>query len=160
MIMKLLSQTSGRPQSILQKGFTLVEALVGMAVMGTVVGALMSGITTGFFTMQMARENLRATQILLEKMETIRLYSWDQVTSPTNFIPPTFTASYDPQGGGGGQGLTYNGTLDIMAAPIGSSYANDMRLVRVTLQWTTGKTVRNREFVSFVSRYGMQDYIY
>src|ERR1051325_3009125 len=77
--------------------FSLVEAVVGMGVIGTVVGALMSGITTGTFTMRMARENLRATQIMLEKVETIRLYSWEQIKTP-NFIPSSFTATYDPQG--------------------------------------------------------------
>src|SRR5205807_1182296 len=76
-------------------GFSLLEASIGMGVIGTVIGAMLSGITTGTLTMRMTRENLRATQIMLEKVETIRLYNWDQVT--TNFIPATFTNSYDPQ---------------------------------------------------------------
>lgn len=140
-------------------GFSLVEATVGMGVLGTVMVALFGGFTTGFFTMQMARENLRATQIMLEKMETIRLYSWDQINTH-GFIPDTFSAKYDPQAQEGAQGLTYGGTMAITNAPIGSSYADDMRLVKVTLQWKTGEVVRQREFSSLVSRYGMQDYIY
>src|SRR5204863_9159663 len=76
--------------------FSLVEATVGMAIIGTTVGALFTGFTSGFFTMQLARENLRATQIMLEKMETIRLYSWKQVTNSA-YIPNTFTNFYDPQ---------------------------------------------------------------
>src|SRR5690242_12164798 len=64
-----------------QKAFSLIEVTVGMGILGTVVGAVLSGFTSGIFTMKMARENLRATQIMLERMETIRLYSWDQVTS-------------------------------------------------------------------------------
>lgn len=139
--------------------FSLVEATVGMALISTVVGALFSGFTTGFFTMQMARENLRATQIMLEKVETIRLYSWDQITT-TNFIPTTFTAAYDPQAPNGQQGLTYQGTMTITDAPIGTSYANDMKLVTVTLNWKTGNLNRTRQFSSYISRYGLQDYIY
>src|SRR5260221_10924431 len=96
--------------------FSLVEVVLGMAIIGTVVGAMLSGITTGTFTMRMARENLRATQIMLEKVETIRLYSWDQVTSPT-FIPTNFNETYDPQGTPS-VGLTYTGTLAIVSAPI------------------------------------------
>jgi hypothetical protein len=109
--------------------------------------------------MQMARENLRATQILLEKMETIRLYSWDQITTP-DFIPTTFTAQYDPQGGNGSQGLTYTGSMVISDAPVTTSYSGDMKLVKVTINWKTGNLGRTREFSSLVSRYGMQDYIY
>src|SRR2546423_15220312 len=91
--------------------FSLVEAAVGMGVIGTVVGAMLTGLTTGTFTMRMARENLRATQIMLEKVETIRLYSWDQVTN-SSFIPANFTATYDPQGAPD-VGLRYNGTMSI-----------------------------------------------
>ena len=138
--------------------FSLVEATVGMGVIGTVVGALLSGISTGTFTMRMARENLRATQILLEKVETIRLYSWQQITDP-NFIPPTFEATYDPNGAPN-VGLTYKGTLTITNAPISSSYSNDMRQVIVTLKWTTGGVQRQREFSSYIARNGLQDYIY
>src|SRR3954454_12299018 len=109
--------------------FSLIEATVGMGIIGTVLGAMLSGVTTGTFTMRMARENLRATQIMLEKVETIRLYSWDQINR-TGFIPNTFTNTYDPMGTPS-VGLTYNGTLTIAAAPITSSYSNDMRMVTV-----------------------------
>jgi len=130
--------------------FSLIEATVGMAVMGTVLGAMLSGITTGTFTMRMARENLRATQIMLEKVETIRLYSWDQINTP-NFIPPTFQATYDPQGTPN-VGLTYTGTMTIASAPIGSSYSNDMKMVTVHLSWQTSGLQRDREFSSYISR--------
>src|SRR5688500_16526983 len=61
--------------------FSIVEVTIGLGIMGTTMAALFSGFTTGFFTIRMARENLRATQIMLEKVETIRLYSWQQVTN-------------------------------------------------------------------------------
>jgi hypothetical protein len=109
--------------------------------------------------MRMARENLRATQIMLEKVETIRLYSWEQIKQP-GFIPPTFTATYDPNGGTNSQGLTYQGSLTISDAVIDSSYSNDMKKVTVRLNWKTGNLDRSREFSSYISRYGLQDYIY
>jgi uncharacterized protein (TIGR02598 family) len=141
--------------------FSLVEVTCGMAIVGTVVAALMSGFTSGIFTMQMARENLRATQILLERMETIRLYSWEEINTitPTPFIEPNFTASYDPLGAPN-QGVTYYGTITITNAPVSSSYSNDMRLVKVTLTWKTGNLERYREFNSYISRSGIQNYIY
>src|SRR5438093_1192011 len=139
-------------------GFSLVEASVGMGVVGTVFAALLSGIASGTFTMRMARENLRATQIMLEKVETIRLYSWDQVNS-NGFIPTSFSATYDPQGAPN-VGLTYTGTLAITAAPISSSYSNEMKMITVNLSWQTGGLQRNRQFTSYISRNGLQDYVY
>ncbi len=136
--------------------------MVGMAIIGTTMGALLSGFASGFFTMRMTRENLRATQIMLEKMETIRLYSWSQVTS-NGFIPQTFTAPYDPQALAGQQGLTYHGRMDITDLPSGTvdpSYASNMKLVVVTLNWTTCSLNRSRQFRSYISRYGLQDYVY
>ena len=138
--------------------FSLVEVTIGMSIVGTVVAALMSSFTSGTFTMQMARENLRATQIMLEKVETIRLYSWDQINT-AGFIPTTFAATYDPQAANA-QGVTYTGTMIITNAPISSSYSNDMKMVVVQLNWKTGNLARTRQFTSYISHYGLQDYIY
>jgi uncharacterized protein (TIGR02598 family) len=152
--------------------FSLMEVTVGMGIMGTAMAALFSGFTTGFFTMRMARENLRATQIMLEKVETIRLYSWQQVTNKQAplFIPDTFQDKYDPvaqQGMTGG--LIYSGTLSItnvnpveMIGLDGNppTYTNDMRLVIVTVNWKTGGLNRTRQFRSYISRSGLQDYIF
>jgi type II secretory pathway pseudopilin PulG len=140
-----------------QAGFSMVEVAVSMGIMGTVVGAVLSGFSSGMFTMQMARENLRATQIMLERMETIRLYSWDQINTP-GFISTNFTAKYDPQSVN--SGLTYTGSLAIANAPVSSTYSNDMKQFTVTVNWTTGKLQRTRQFTTYISRYGLQDYIY
>ena len=145
--------------------FSIVEATVGLAILATVGGALMTGIAQGFFTMQMARENLRATQIMLEKVETIRLYDWDQITNSgpalgaSSFIPVSFTNYYDPNGTA--HGATYRGTMRILPATmIDSSYSNEMRLVTVTLNWQTLNLSRTRTFTTFISRDGLQNYVY
>jgi len=144
---------------------------VGMGIMGTAMAALFSGFTTGFFTMRMARENLRATQIMLEKVETIRLYSWQQVTNKQAplFIPDTFEAKYDPVVQTNSGGVVYYGTLSITNVNAGEmigvdgnppKYTNDMRLVIVNVKWKTGNLDRSREFRSYISRSGLQDYIF
>ena len=130
-----------------------------MGLFGTVAAALLSGFTGGFFTMQLARENQRATQIILEKTETIRLYNWDQVNTP-GFIPATFTATYDPQGTNGANQIIYNGTLTIANAAINASYSNDMRQVTINLAWKTGSVDRSRSYTTFIGRNGIQDYVY
>lgn len=139
--------------------FSLVEATVGMGIVGTTIATLFSGFTSGYFTMQMARENLRATQIMLERVETIRLYSWEQVTDP-GYITPTFTAAYDPDAPAGQTGLVYTGTINIVPCDVPTSYGDDMRKVVVRVNWTTGRLQRSREFTSYISRFGMQDYVY
>lgn len=140
-----------------QAGFSLVEVSVGMGLVATIMGALFSSFTSGFFTMQLARENLRATQIMLEKVETIRLYSWSQINTP-GFIPSTFSAAYDPNSSN--KGPTYAGTMIITNAPVASSYAGDMRQFTVRLNWNSGTLPRTREFSTYVTRGGLQSYIY
>ena len=138
--------------------FSLVETVVGLGIVGVTGMALLSGFTGGFFTMEMARENQRATQIILEKTETLRLYSWDQVNS-NGFIPSTFTASYDPQGGTNA-GTVYNGTLTFTNVPFNASYSGDMRQAIITLTWKTGNVNRSRTYKTFIGRNGIQNYIY
>ncbi len=129
-----------------------------MGVIGTTCAALLTGITTGFFSMRMARENLRATQIILEKVETIRLYSWDQINT-AGFIPATFTQVYDPTRTNA-TGLTYNGTMTITTPAISNSYKDDLRMLTVNLSWTTGSIPRTRQFSTFIARDGLQNYTY
>src|SRR5262245_32082518 len=91
--------------------FTLVEALVGIVILGVVVLALCAGINSSIFAIRLARENLRATQIMLEKMEIIRLLTWEQLNSP-NIMPTKFTVPYDAKAT---NGLVYQGKIEIDA---------------------------------------------
>src|SRR5262245_55634472 len=119
--MKIANDAPRACPSRSQGGFSLVEVTIAMGVVGMAATALFSGFTSGFFTMQLARENLRATQVLLEKTETLRLYSWDQINTP-GFIPPTFTSFYDPNDTNSVNGIVYSGTMVITNCPISSSY--------------------------------------
>lgn len=110
-------------------------------------------------TMQMARENVRATQIMVERTETLRLYSWDQLNT-TNFIQTSFTEWYDPTSTNGGAGPTYTGTVTIAAAPMSTAYSDEMKQVTVSLNWSTSGINRSRSFTTFVARNGLQNYIY
>src|SRR2546428_12992258 len=75
-----------------QSGHTLVEVMVSLSVLGFMVVSLYAGISSGFAVLRVARENLRATQILQERMEVLRLIRWDDVAP--GFIPTTFTAPF------------------------------------------------------------------
>ena len=145
------------------RGTTLVEALVAMAVLGIVIVSVFAGISFGFSTIGSTRAELRANQILVEKMETIRLYSWEQINTP-GFIPATFTASYFPPGIGNtnatGSGPIYNGKVTVSPGPSGRTYSSEVRKVTVALSWTTGDRTINRNISTLVSRGGLQRYIY
>jgi hypothetical protein len=159
MKIKNLVRNPSRRQIRSLGGFSLAEVTVGMGVIGTSVVALFSGFTSGFFTMQMARENLRATQIMLEKTETLRLYSWDQINTP-GFVPTTFLSPYDPNSTNGNTGIMYQGTFTISPVTLATAYSDDMKLVTVGLTWKTGSLPRTRTFTTYIARNGLQNYIY
>ena len=108
---------------------------------------------------EVARENLRATQVLVEKMEGIRLYDWDQITN-ASFIPRTFSVPYDPTATNGVGGFTYSGTVSISPTSLTTSYNNDLRLVTIQLTWNSGQLPRQRQLSTYVCRTGLQNYLY
>jgi hypothetical protein len=139
---------------------TLTEVIVAVAMMVSIGAGLVSCFAYGFFAMQFARENQRATQIILEKVETIRLYSWDQVNS-NGFIPTTFSDVYDPQAVEGKRGVVYVGTVSITNFPNDVSYSAKMREFTVSLQWTNGRNMaRSRTLTTWVAKDGLQNYVY
>ncbi len=139
--------------------FSLIEVLVGMMIAGIVIISLYASFSSGFALTEAARENLRATQIMVEKMETIRLYTWDQINTP-GFIPTTFTNYYAEMGGNTNKGFAFVGRTAIAAAPLSTSYGNDMKMVTIDLSWQNGSVPRNRRMTSLVARYGLQAYVY
>jgi hypothetical protein len=117
-------------------------------------------MTQGFAVIQLARENLRATQILQEKTEAIRLLTWTHLNQP-GYVPSTFEASFYATGDQvESSGPTYRGSVIITNAPIAESYADDLRLIEVDVMWTSGNVARHRSMRTLVSKYGLQNYIY
>src|ERR1051325_5504956 len=98
----------------LETAFMLAELMVACAILAIMVVSLFGGISFGFSNITIARQNLRATQIALEKMEIVRMYSWEQVNS-NGFVPRTFTAPCFPvtNGGDTNGGVVYYGTIII-----------------------------------------------
>ena len=160
------------------EAFSLIEVLVCTALVSIAFVSLYTGIASSYGVVSISRENLRGNQILLEKMETIRLYSWDQINS-NGFIPPTFTAEFFPRtitnligtnvdgspkystfSDTGGGGVSYYGTVTVTNAEVSSQYATNMRLVIVTLTWTNKGIERVRELQTLISANGLQNYIF
>ena len=147
-----------QPKANPEAASTLTEVLCASAILAISAAGLMGALANGFFTIQLARENQRATQILMEQTEMIRLYNWDQVNAP-GFIPTNFTAVYDPQNANRG-GATYTGTVAITSVPFSANYATNMRQLTLTLRWNTKGVPRTRTLTTLVSKDGLQNYVY
>ena len=143
-----------------ENGLTLVDVIMAIALLGVMASGIFGSFRYGFFTLQLVRENQRATQILLEKVETLRLYSWDQVNTP-GFIPATLPPEvYDPQAAASAQGAIYIGTVIVTNYPLSASYATGMRQVTVTLNWNTRNIPHTRSITTYIAKDGLQNYVY
>ena len=156
-----------------RSAFTLVEAAVAMLILGVMIVALYAGLTWCVASVRIARENLRATQVMVEKMEVIRLLTWDQLNT-TNVLPTRFTAPYVNAVSSSKNntnnvnfsvtnsgGFLYYGEITIVPpveTQLLSGYTNDMRVVIVEISWTNRSLPHTRKISSYVSRYGIQNY--
>jgi len=153
-------QITKKPTSAL----ALAEVVMATAIIAIIGGAVVSSINYGMLVMRIARENQRATQVMVERLESIRLYNWDQVTT-SNFIPTTFTECYDASNPTNSQGVTYYGQLSV-GAPVFNSggtptYANNMRQLTITMNWTNaGRIPHTRSITTYVAKNGIQNYVY
>jgi type II secretory pathway pseudopilin PulG len=143
-----------------QAAGTLVETIVAITILVIMAAGILNSFGYGFFVTQVVRENQRATQIILEKFETFRLYSWSQVNS-NGFIPPTFSEVYDPQSPAA-PGITYQGTISVgNLPPPATSYSANLRQLTVNLSWTTGSRIpHTRTMTTLIAKDGLQNYVY
>jgi len=144
-----------------QWAFTLADTAVAIFVLGTIGGGFCLALSSGFLTLQNTREDLRATQILMQKIEAVRLCTWSELSNVS------FQESYDPLNGTNQLGAVYFGTLAIgpaTAIPNTASYAPNMALVTVNLNWTNynhGQAMpHSRQMQTQVARYGLQNYVW
>ena len=137
--------------------FTLIEILTAIGIVGIVSVSLYAGLAMSFESVHNSRLELRATHILTEKLEAIRLFNWEQVKTP-GFIPDKFTERFEPTDP---SSVLYTGEINLTnAAVAGASYESTMRKVvaQVTWEGTHGKCTKRME--TFISEYGIQNYLY
>ena len=145
-----------------QFAYAMIEVLMGVAIMGVMFISLYGGMSSGFAVTQLARENLRGTQIMLERMEGIRLYNWNQLVY-SNMIPVNFTNYYYPLATNGeSKGIAYYGTMTITNAGLNPSatYSDQVRTIVVSINWTNSMVPRSRTMSTIVARNGIQNYVY
>ena len=119
---------------------------------------LYAGLAQGFSFVERARHRLRATQILTEKLEVIRLYSWAQVNT-TGFIPTKFTEYYSAATNGH-PGIAYSGDVTVTNAAVQPAYNSTMRKAIAHITWVTGGITNQATMETLISQYGIQNYFY
>jgi hypothetical protein len=136
--------------------------IIAVLVLTVIAVGYYGGLSTGFVVVQSTRENLRATQIMMQKLEAIRLCTWSELGNVS------FTENYNPLATGtNSSGVKYFGNLSISPATnlVNSpTYQNNMCLVTVNVSWTNynhGTPVSHtRQMQSEFARYGLQNYIW
>jgi prepilin-type N-terminal cleavage/methylation domain-containing protein len=142
--------------------FTLVEVMIGVGILGIMMVSFYGGFAFAFAEIRVARENVRATQILEERMEVVRLLNWDQLVNMPGYIPSTFNAPFYSENitNPPPDDFLFSGTVNVANAPLTETYAEDLRMITIEVKWTSGKILRKRKMTTFVSQYGMQKYVY
>src|SRR6266481_3011123 len=142
-------------------GFTFVETMVAMLTGAVMLAALYSSFAFGYGSVKLAREDLRATQILLQRMETLRLTSFSAIQNGT------MTEYFDPNGAtNGSSGAVYSIRIttnaptatDMPVQPV--YYMKKMLKVTATATWTNGNQLRTRSLQTYASQGGIQSYVY
>jgi Tfp pilus assembly protein PilV len=134
-----------------QPGYTFIEVIVSVSLLLVVVLALFGAFSSGFSTIKLSQEDVRASQILLQKLETLRIYDWSKITN--GYFPTNFTVNYSTNGG-----VAYDGAIAIDPVPIAESYSNTLRQVTVSLSWVSTGVPRHRVVTTLVSQNGIQTY--
>src|SRR6185312_9071786 len=89
------------------QAWSLAEVMVSVVIMAVVFVSLFVAFGYGFTVIRSTREDLRATQILTQKIEGIRLCTWAQLSQ----CPTNFTDTYAMVSGTNSSTLTYYGTI-------------------------------------------------
>lgn len=150
------------------RGVSLMEVIVATAILGIMLVVLFAGLAGGYSIINTFRQDLRATQILTQKTEFVRLCTWSQVNS----LPATFVDYYAPIGSAGGSqtNIIYYGTIrvgtatNLPASAAAYNNTNTIELVTVDLTWTNilvpNHVAHHRRMQTLVSYHGLVNYIY
>jgi len=128
--------------------------VVGAGILALTIVTLYGAFSFGFSTIKVSQEDVRADQILVQKLETLRVYDWTNIVN--NYVLTNFTAYYSTNGG-----VTYDGSLSVtpfVPTTANESYTDSLRQVTVSVDWISGGVPRTRSMTTLVSQYGIQTF--
>jgi prepilin-type N-terminal cleavage/methylation domain-containing protein len=151
---------AGTPALRGRSGYTLIEVMVAVGILGVMIVSLYAGFSSGFAILRTSRERTRATQALLQKVEAIRLCSWSQLRS----FPETFQEPLDPRATNDAPAF-YFGSISFAPPamiPDSEEYKTNMQQVTVTVWWTNFNgsvaTPFSDQMTTLVARYRAQNF--
>ena len=123
-----------------EKGFTLIETMIAVAVLAVMLLTLISVFIYGYGAVARARHSALATVIAQEEMETIRALPFDQIAAlGSTFSNAKLAGLLDGQG-----------VLAVEAGP-----GVDIKKVSVSVLWTFRGVQRRKDVVTFMTRKGI-----
>ncbi|TAK99168.1 MAG: hypothetical protein EPO07_11120 [Verrucomicrobia bacterium] len=160
--MIIISSGTKKARTSAVSGFTLAEALVAVLLGSVMLLALYASFTCGYTTIRVTREDLRATEIMLTRLERVRLCTYSELSNAqTN--PPTAVEYYDPTDQASGKGgVVYTVTYSVKAPtdPLPAAYKNNMWLVTVGVSWTNNSSAtHSRSMQTYVATNGINGYV-
>ena len=151
----------GKSQPRSASGFTLVETVVASFIAAIVLPSIYGGLVTGFSMIKAAREDLRANQVIVQRMEAIRLSPYQALQDPAAY-PARVTEYYSESGktnGAGGTAYTVTYSWAPGPASLPPSYRTNVLLVTVAASWQSGNVPRTCSMQTYVARYGIRRYV-
>jgi Tfp pilus assembly protein PilV len=143
------------PPTARQSGFSVIEAMVGFLVLGITIAALFGGFSFGFNTIKLSQEEVRADQILVQKLESLRVYNWTNVIAP-GYIPNSIPAYYSTSNAA--HGVTYNVQISVtpfVPSATPESYSSSLRQVTASVSWFSEGMNHTRTMMTLVSSNGI-----
>jgi prepilin-type N-terminal cleavage/methylation domain-containing protein len=155
--------------------FTLLEMLAAVVISAIIFTAVFAGISGTFSLLTASREDLRATQIIVSRMEALHLEAWGNSANQasqifnTSLVPRTFTDYFYPMGLNSttNEGTVYTGKVDIytnLSLTPSSSYGNALAQIVITVSWTDSgygsSILHSRSMSTYIAQNGIQNYVY
>ena len=151
-----------------EAGDSFAKLLTGIAILSVAATGLYGALTPAYRVIRSTRENLRASQLVMQKAETLSLITPGQAGDTNNYSKPLFVESSNPRRATcRSAGVQYAGYLS-PGAPAASKQPGAVRSpgqpVTVTLCWTNfdgGKPiVQQREVQARLAPNGAPKYLW
>lgn len=128
----------------------MVELLLAVTVLALVFASSVSLLAMGFRTLDDARLNTLAAQVLQSEMENLRLMNWAEIKELD--ASEKFAAEADFLAAGFDR---FSCTREIAVE------SATLRMITLTAVWTsTGGQSRERTYVTYIGQDGLNDYYY
>lgn len=132
------------------RAFTITEVAVVAVLLGILLSSILALVSQASRYLHDIRLTARSSQVLQQKMEDIRLLTWDQVTN----YPSFWTNSQS----------TYGTFVVRITTNMYDSYSGTTTVLKVTLgtTWTNFSTrqVKTNQLTTLVTNRGLNNYIF